>query len=662
MAGESFNRSQYISFRSDVDGMRAVAVLSVVLFHIGIPYIPGGFAGVDVFFVISGFLITQDIVRRIEEGSFSLIEFYFRRIRRIFPALVFVLILSSVAAFLILLPSELESYAKSLASAIVSLSNFVFYRRNGYFAASSEETPLLHTWSLAVEEQFYVIWPLLLLVAARFFGRCGVSFSILSVFAISLFISQSRLESDPSFSYYLLPSRAWELALGGALGLLGTGNLKLGSIVSGLLTAGGLLSLAFSILFYSSFTPFPGLSALVPTLGTALVIFAGQFPNPVSAVLSSSPFTYFGRLSYPLYLVHWPIIVFCNLAAPRKLTFYDYSAQVIGMIALSILIVKVIEPPFRRLPATKTKWRFWIPVASAPVLASAVFLICIMATDGLPKRHVMPLWVASAMEESSQFQSNECLVRNAELPAEGECNFGNLESDRVFVLWGDSHAAQLLPVFRAYVEEQEVRGVAFTKAGCAPIPAVKMLPTSEMRSTCEAFNAGVLERLRDTPNLEGVLFAGRWAPYLSGYGLISETGGLVDLATSHETLAARISENSDFVVDLGASPVIATVAPIGAGDVFSCAARAAYLGQSIAACDDEVFETDAPNDSVLEVMLPSDQILPRLNLIKAICADGAKCDMFEEGEYRLLDDEHLSAEGALLLLPALRAAFGVSTH
>ena len=190
MSEADFNKSKYIGFRSDIDGMRAIAVLSVVLFHMGFKGTPGGYVGVDVFFVLSGFLITQDVINRIDAKNFSIFEFYLRRIRRIFPALFAVLLFSTVAAYFILIPTEFVRYGKSLIGAATSLSNIVFYRWDGYFGAASEETPLLHTWSLGVEEQFYVFWPIILFAASWFLGRKGVLFVLLIIAGASLIFSQ----------------------------------------------------------------------------------------------------------------------------------------------------------------------------------------------------------------------------------------------------------------------------------------------------------------------------------------------------------------------------------------------------------------------------------------------------------------------------------------
>ncbi|MHC0052528.1 acyltransferase family protein [Actibacterium sp. D379-3] len=376
------NASRFIEFRPDIDGMRAIAVLSVVVFHMGFSVFSGGYVGVDVFFVISGYLITQDIVNRIAQGRFSLVEFYMRRVRRIFPALFVVLSVSVVAALLILLPSELTRFAKSLIGASMSVSNIVFYRRDSYFGVTSEESPLLHTWSLGVEEQFYLLWPILLILVIRSIGSRYLLPVMAAVILISLVASQALLDTNPTFSFYMLPTRAWELAIGGVLSALVNAKPWLNRYFAGAIVGMGLGALSYSVFFYTSLTRFPGLSALVPCLGAVAIIYGGQFENPISSIIASRPMTFIGRLSYPLYLVHWPIIVFWELASPREIGLATQILQIVLMFLAAYLILIFVEPPFRRRSATKSKLIFWGTVALVPVIATGFLAVALIKTGG----------------------------------------------------------------------------------------------------------------------------------------------------------------------------------------------------------------------------------------------------------------------------------------
>ena len=301
----------HLRYRADIDGLRAIAVLPVVLFHFGFSTFAGGFVGVDVFFVISGFLITSLIVVEIDESRFSIVRFYERRIRRIFPALFLVIIVTSIASAIILLPNDLKRYAKSVVAADWFFSNFEFWREAGYFDVDAHQKPLLHTWSLAVEEQFYLIFPPFLLLAARYLRRRYLLI-IMPIFVLSLTFSIWAVYAKPSLAFYLTPSRMWEIMLGAWLALIPweAGKRFIPPSGYGLLTLLGIGMIAYGVFTFSANTPFPGAMALLPCGGAALVIFGGQnHPSMVSRLLATGPLVFVGKISYSLYLWHWPLIV-----------------------------------------------------------------------------------------------------------------------------------------------------------------------------------------------------------------------------------------------------------------------------------------------------------------------------------------------------------------
>ncbi len=302
-----------LHYRPDVDGLRAVAVLAVLAFHAGGFPTPGGFVGVDVFFVISGYLISSLIMKQIAAGTFSITSFYERRIRRILPALTVMLAFTCVLAYLYLLPTELKNFADSLLAANFSASNFYFWQHSDYFV-SPLSNPLLHTWSLAVEEQFYIVFPLLLYVLYRWWpGRVKIVVAVLA--ALSLAVSGYGAYHDSVTTFYMLPTRAWELLIGTLLAMKLLPELRT-SIGRNLASITGILLIGCAILLFTKATPFPGLAALPPCVGAALIIWSGESGmSVVNSALSLRPVVFIGLISYSLYLFHWPIIVFQKMGA-----------------------------------------------------------------------------------------------------------------------------------------------------------------------------------------------------------------------------------------------------------------------------------------------------------------------------------------------------------
>jgi peptidoglycan/LPS O-acetylase OafA/YrhL len=341
-----------VRHRADIDGLRAIAVVPVVLFHAGVSRVSGGFVGVDIFFVISGYLITSLILGEMAEGRFSLASFYERRIRRIFPALFAVLAVCVVVAALLFLPRELKSFDRSLLATTFFVSNIYFYSGLGYFAAPPDTLPLLHTWSLAIEEQFYIVFPLLLSLVIAFGRRVWIGL-IAALFLLSLAASIWVTRLNPDAAFYLAPMRVWELMLGA---LLAARLLpRIGSqAVREMLALAGIALIGYAVFAFSPATPFPGSAALIPCLGAALVIYAGEDDGTTLAgkVLSLWPLAFVGLISYSLYLWHWPLLVFARYWTIVPLTVWQSAAIVTTSFILAAFSWRYIEQPFlRKRPA-----------------------------------------------------------------------------------------------------------------------------------------------------------------------------------------------------------------------------------------------------------------------------------------------------------------------
>jgi peptidoglycan/LPS O-acetylase OafA/YrhL len=345
---QRINPIKSMEYRREIDGLRALAVLSVILFHAGFESFSGGFVGVDVFFVISGYLITKIILSDLERGTFSLVDFYERRARRILPALFFVMIVCLPFAWAWLLPNDMRDFSQSLVAVAVFGSNVLFWRESGYFSTAAELKPLLHTWSLAVEEQYYVLFPLVLM-ALWGLGKRRLVIVLGSLFVVSLAIAQWASYFMPEAAFYLLPSRGWELLMGGLVAFY-LGRTGREECVKGLCEFGGWLGvflILFSVFFYDKTTPFPSFYALVPTLGTALIILFATQQTTVGKLIGNRVFVGIGLISYSAYLWHQPLFAFARHISHSKPNDIVFGLLSVAAIGLAYLSWRFVESPFR---------------------------------------------------------------------------------------------------------------------------------------------------------------------------------------------------------------------------------------------------------------------------------------------------------------------------
>ncbi|MFL1875525.1 acyltransferase family protein, partial [Hansschlegelia beijingensis] len=330
-----------MTYRPEIDGLRAVAVLAVLLFH-ATGMLPGGFAGVDVFFVISGYVITSMLATELDAGRFSLVRFYERRVRRLFPALAVTILVTAAASAMILLPLDLKAMGKSAVAAALMVSNVLFWDEAGYFDAAAQTKPLLHTWSLAIEEQFYLVYPLLLAGLWKF-GRRGLLWTLALLFGLSLAAAVWMAPGQPLTAFYLAPFRLWELMLGGLIALRPVRRLE-GDVFAGL----GVAMIAVSFFIFNAESDFPGWPALLPTVGTALVLNGARAGTAVARALAAPPAVFVGKISYSLYLVHWPLIVLLEYRDNARLGLMGGLAVIGVSLLLAWLSWRFVEQPFRQ--------------------------------------------------------------------------------------------------------------------------------------------------------------------------------------------------------------------------------------------------------------------------------------------------------------------------
>ncbi len=468
--------------RRDIDGLRAVAVLSVLLFHFGLSAVPGGFVGVDVFFVISGFLITRLILDEEESGhAFAFGKFYLRRIRRLFPALALTVAATLIAGAFILPPDSAQELGGAAIYSITYLSNILFWLQSGYFDSASVTKPLLHTWSLSVEEQFYLLWPALIVISSRLFkSRWGVAV-VLVLAGVGSFALNIALTAFPSAMFFLFPFRIFEFAIGAGAMLLSS-RLNVRGILADLVTLAGLAAIVYSVAAYSADLIFPGTAAVLPCVGTGAILLAGGGTKFSKYVLENPVFVYIGKISYSLYLVHWPIVVFALAFWAPGSEAITFTWLQVGIVAAACLVsaalsYHLVEEPFRRPRGERHMSGAAFGMVSA-ILSLAVAFGGAHLWAGLAKptpdlvADTNPI-VDSTSTELTRDQKFQALLPNFSQKAEQAYTHYNMrklelpwrQSGEKILLIGDSQGADFLNILVQHPRfwESNVRTIASSK-------------------------------------------------------------------------------------------------------------------------------------------------------------------------------------------------------
>jgi peptidoglycan/LPS O-acetylase OafA/YrhL len=494
-------------YRGDIDGLRAVAVVPVVLFHAGVSGISGGFVGVDVFFVISGFLISQIIASEIGEQRFSLARFYERRVRRILPAFLFVTAITFLASLILLLPQDLARFGDSLQAASLSGSNILFWLESGdYFANKSDLKPLLHTWSLGVEEQFYVVFPLLLMAVSRLRGWRFLKLIAVISLVLSLALSVYATDHYSIAAFYLLPTRAWELLAGTILAIGVVPPLKR-RLHAEIVAALGLAAIVAGILLFNGATPFPGWAAIAPVAGAAMIIHAGSTSTQtlVGRLLSTAPMRWIGLISFSLYLWHWPLIVF------TKYYFIEPSLGLMSVVvALSFVLAyltwRFVEQPLRRAkPGGSPRGPLVIGVAALAVSACAGVVLA--KTDGFPGR-ISPQIVRLSEKATHQGPRRDCgFAYDKKRTVDTLCVLGAPGVAPTFLIVGDSHAdAMAAAAFEAGARVGQ-SGYQISATGYRPVLGYRKRGEPEKYAY---LNPLVVKLLDTHPEVREIIVVGYW--------------------------------------------------------------------------------------------------------------------------------------------------------
>ncbi|MEA2988728.1 MAG: hypothetical protein QOG83_1439 [Alphaproteobacteria bacterium] len=529
-------------------------MLAVVIFHLALG-LPGGFVGVDVFFVISGFLMTGIIAEEFaSRGTLSFGQFYSRRIRRIFPALLVMILTTTGLGYVLLSPGDYKEFAQSGMYAALSLSNVFFFFSTGYFDIPSELKGLLHTWSLGVEEQFYLVWPVVMLgILSVTRSRRAAVVWLLCMIGAGFLVSVYGVLTHPKAAFYLLHARLWELAAGGVLVFLPRLQDRR---LNALLPAAGMGLILWSLFFLSPESPFPGWNALPAVVGAALIIHPASASSAVARVLSIQPLPFFGTISYSLYLWHWPLTVFWRqYRSGAPLTTADAAFLAGASVLVAFASWKWVEQPFRKpLPVRAT-----LPLGLTAAAAVAALTFGVVLKDGFPERIDPRLEALGSLKAMWDWN-----CPYAPEPFHVDCSVGAdwRTAASTGVIWGDSHAEHVLPLFDRAGQKTGRSIMLF--GDCPPIyydGGLKRLVAGfpDYDSACSAQRARFIGMLKSSPEIEFVFLAARWSAYLSDTyrnegDARSEARGLQLLKEGLEELVAEIAVPGRRVILLGEMP------------------------------------------------------------------------------------------------------------
>lgn len=633
-------RIDTMDYRREIDGLRALAVLPVILFHAGFEMFSGGFVGVDVFFVISGYLITTIILDDLECGKFSIVNFYERRARRILPALFLVMLVCLPFAWLWLLPSEMKLFAKSVFAVSLFSSNILFWRESGYFDTATELKPLLHTWSLAVEEQYYILFPVFLLVTWRF-GRRWVLGTLAVVAVASLVAAQWGSTAKPAATFFLLPTRGWELLLGAfvAFHLRGSHTWQPSIALREVCGVLGLAMFVYAVFAFSKQTPFPSFYALLPTVGTALIILFATQETTIGRFIGNKLFVGIGLISYSAYLWHQPIFAFArhrSMVEPGKLLL---SALAIASVVLAYFSWKYIEIPFRRKRLFNRKQMFTFGAAVS--VAYLAFGLVGYATKGHFYR----------ADFTKKFDSLEHRVRvNHGLSSDCEDYYTESSSCKTsenpeIMVWGDSFAMHLVDGLIA--SNPKVKFIQSTVSVCGPFFDVAPVSLtnygSESASKCLETNDKVRSLLERSPSIKYVVLSSPFEQFVGKQArLMKKDGSFVD---GNKFAYQYFIDTLNAIKDMGKVPIVFSPTPSSGFNTGRCLIKSDYFNEDITLCDFDEGGSEARQEEVVEFLREVSKINKVVFLSDGICKNKV-CKASVENIFIYRDGGHLSHEGS----------------
>ena len=635
-----------MKYRPEIDGLRAIAVIPVIFFHAGFEQFSGGFVGVDVFFVISGYLITTIILSEKEQGTFSVVNFYNRRARRILPALFLVMFVSLPFAWFWLFPSDMKDFSQSLVAVSAFSSNILFWQETGYWGVDNELKPLLHTWSLAVEEQYYVLFPIFLIAMWRFRKRWIFgSFILLAI--VSLMLSQWGSHNYPTANFFLLPTRAWELAIGASIAFYFLYKkhtvcaLLSHKLVDDILSVIGLFMIGYSVIAFNEATPFPGFYALVPTVGAGLIILFSSKDTFVGKLLGSKVPVGIGLISYSAYLWHQPLFAFSrhrSLTEPSEQLFIALSLLTF---LLAYLSWRFVEKPFR------TKGIFSDnTIIKFGIIGSILFLSIGLAGhvtngfDGYTFKNKLTQEVIEAKWKVNYGLSKKC-GRSFQLSP--DCR---TSEEPEILIWGDSYAMHLVQGILASNPDAKI--IQITKSVCGPVfdiaPVVPPKYPIKWAEGCLEFTEKVRKWIKNNNTLKYAVVSSHFNQYLSNRSeLLSRSGNLKEVNVDY--VIDEFIRTLDELEAMGVTPVVFSPPPANGIDLGRCLAKAEWNGIGLENCDFNVSDIVKARTDAYHFLEAIQKKYKVIRLDEFICNNG-HCKTHFDSTWIFRDKGHLSHTGS----------------
>jgi len=642
--------SAHLKYRAHIDGLRAVAVMAVLLFHADLG-LGGGYVGVDVFFVISGYLITGLILKDLNGGHFKITEFWERRIRRILPALSVVVLACLVAGWFLYFPLEFKELGKSVIAQALLVSNVYFWKESGYFAQAAEMKPLLHTWSLAVEEQFYLLFPFLLVVIYRF-SRQSLVRTIILLWFLSFSLSVYWSYTHAPAGFFLLPTRAWELLIGAFLATV-PAQRKCERWLAEVLSWSGLLAILCAVYFFDRETKFPGFAASLPCFGTAMILWTNNHASTsVGRFLALRPVVFVGLISYSLYLWHWPLLVFAKYMALEPIPWFQRILILLGSMVLAVLSWRFVEAPFRKRTLFKSRAMIF---SFAGIITAVLLLagVAIFKMNGVPSRVPAEAlkYVDSANEQTAFLidlcNSDKWGLKDALTGNFPELGGGDKTRPVEILVWGDSHAAALMPVFDTLCRQHSVRGVIATHASTPPLLGYETVWQPTLGADSISYNKAIADFILSR-HVRDVVLVANWNKYIDidngtdriRSGLLATIGALQDAGV--RIWVVRTVPRYNFSI------------PDALGQAIWRGRDPQKIGLSLAEFCSQSNRRD-PIFQGLETMFPNVKVLDPTRLF---VGQNNLCRVTDSGGKALYFDQgHLSPAGAMFLRPLFNPIF-----
>jgi peptidoglycan/LPS O-acetylase OafA/YrhL len=631
-----------MKYRQDIDGLRAIAVMAVVLFHFGVSTLSGGYAGVDVFFVISGFLISSILMNDVESKQFSFTQFYEKRVRRLFPALFATILVSTLVSYVLFMPEEFREFGQSVIGATTYLSNVFFWLKSDYFEGPSELKPLLHTWSLSVEEQFYLIFPILVWLCYKISFKFFIYFVVIC-FITSFISAVYFIDSMTSAVFFLSPFRFWELLLGTLVAILLKNKTLPNENVAPFLAGIGIIMIIAPLFLLDKTSIFPGWAAVPSCLGTALIIWANNQNIILGRILSQPIMQFTGKISYSMYLWHWPVVVFYGYWIIRELVWWDTIALIIFTYLISWLSWRLFEVPFRfhKDSPFKPKLAFTL-TAGFTGLAALVGLV-IWQQQGLPQRFPeLQTQILAAKTERKNNVGSACFIQQDQFFNKWDrdaCYFPLEGASKTLLLWGDSHAFHLLRGLKHHQSEIGANILVYASAGCSPL-----LHTDIPRNPqCRANNDNVVDMLSEY-KIDNIIMAGNWA---WAFKVEDENADLSAVRSTFNTLQER-----------GYNPLVVNQLPIYA------VKNPQYLAMRLSSSDKGPNNYYLAPDYGTGASKQIKSIMPKYNLFNpqdVLCPD-VKCSIYLNKEIMVSDEAHLSNAGSNYIVGEMLIALKTSLN